>query len=125
MGAVSPGNSVDDLPDRLRSATVRSAITIPATQLRLADSGSTHLADDLVSVLDTKWFGVSSDPGCPAGIVAKLGYDLFLTRGITPTFRERARTLLLDQGTKQLLKLIAGGLLAAILFWLGFDAGRK
>src|SRR2546429_6754616 len=47
---------------------------------RMQESGAVHLADDTTHVLDFSWLGATSDPHCPAGIVAKLGYDLFLTK---------------------------------------------
>src|SRR5207249_2687268 len=50
----------------------------------LSADGQSHLADELMPVLDsTRWLGRSDDPLTPAGVVAKLGYDLFVTRGIT------------------------------------------
>jgi hypothetical protein len=90
---------------------------------RLADAGAIHLAEDLARVLDTKWLGTPSDPCCPAGIVANLGYDLFLTKGIKPTLWESVRAVLRDEATKELVKLIAAVLLAALLIRLGLKAG--
>ena len=91
---------------------------------RLKSNGAINLADDLVRVLDSKWLGVSSDPNCPAGIVAKLGYDLFLTKGIKPTVWEMLRALLRDEVTKEIIKIIGAVLLAALLLRLGFKAAK-
>ena len=66
-----------------------------------------------------KWLGEPSDPHCPAGIVAKLGYNLFLTKGIEPTLWENLRSILRDEATKEAIKLIFAILLAAILLRLG------
>src|SRR5450631_17691 len=86
---------------------------------RMQEGGETHLADDLARVLDLKWLGETSDPHCPAGIVTNLGYDLFLTKGIKPTLWESTRSVLRDEGTKEVIKLIFAVLLAALLLRLG------
>ena len=89
---------------------------------RLIDNGSTHIADEVVRVLNMNWLGKLDDPHCPAGIVAKLGYNLFLTQGIRPTLWETIRGSLRDEGTKELVKLIGGVILATLIFWLGLKA---
>jgi hypothetical protein len=86
---------------------------------RIREAGAVNLADDLTRVLDLKWLGEPSDPHCPAGIVAKLGYNLFLTKGIEPTLWENLRSILRDEATKEAIKLIFAILLAAILLRLG------
>lgn len=88
-------------------------------QSRMLESGAIHLADDLNRVLDFDWLGTSSDPHCPASIIAKLGYDLFYTKGIQPTFWENVRSALRDEATKEIIKLVFAILLAALLFRLG------
>jgi len=77
------------------------------------------LCDQLVQVLEKKWMGNASDPSSPAGIIANFGYDLFYTKGITPTWKEYIMSTLRNEGIKELLKLIAAILLAAALFFLG------
>lgn len=89
---------------------------------RLRNDGLEYVADEVVQVLDMQWLGKVEDPHCPAGIVAKLGYNLFLTQGIKPTLWESVRAGLRDEGTKELVKLIGGVLLAALLIWLGLKA---
>jgi hypothetical protein len=86
---------------------------------QMKESGHPDLADDLVHVLDLNWLGVPTDPHCPAGIVAKLGYNLFLTKGIEPTWWETVRSVLRDETTKEFVKLLFAILLAALLFRLG------
>jgi hypothetical protein len=86
---------------------------------RMLKSGATHLADDVVRVLGFDWLGIPSDPHCPAGIVEKLGYDLFHTKGLEPTFWENIRSLLRDEATKEIVKLVFAILLAALLLRLG------
>jgi hypothetical protein len=86
---------------------------------RMLESGAIHLADDITRVLDFDWLGVPGDPHCPAGIVAKLGYDLFHTKGIQPTFWENIRSVLRDEATKEIVKLVFAVTLAALLLRLG------
>jgi hypothetical protein len=86
---------------------------------RMQENGASQLADDIAHVLDFSWLGMSTDPHCPAGIVAKLGYDLFLTKGIQPTFWENVRSILRDETTKEIIKFVFAILLAALLFRIG------
>ena len=90
---------------------------------RLSSAGAEHLADELVRVLDSKWMGALSDPYSPAGIVSNLGYNLFLTKGITRTWGELIRDGLRDEGVKEVVKIIGTILLAALLLRLGLKAG--
>lgn len=86
---------------------------------RLRSDDMESIADDVVRVLDMQWLGRQSDPHSPSSIVAKLGYDLFLTQGIKPTLLEALRAGLRDEGTKELVKLIGGVILAGLLVWFG------
>jgi hypothetical protein len=90
----------------------------------LTRDGHDQLADQLTPLLDTsQWFGKTEDPTAPAGIVANLGYDLFRTRGIKPSVSEKIGATLREEGVKELLKLIGGVILAALLLWLGLKQG--
>src|SRR5262249_15595275 len=56
----------------------------------LREEGHESIVEEISHASDTcKWLGKSEDPTTPAGIVAKLGYDLFLTRGVSPTIWEK------------------------------------
>jgi hypothetical protein len=74
------------------------------------------------ALLGKSWIGTVADSTSPATIVKKLGYNLFLTEGFAPTYRERFLQLLQEDGTKEFLKLVsavlAAVLAAAILLWL-------
>jgi hypothetical protein len=83
------------------------------------------LADTLETVLRKEWLVQDRTGTTPAAMTAKLGYNLYLTKGPQPTMRERLWTTLRDDGSKELLKIIGGLLLAAILFWLGLRAGGE
>ena len=63
--------------------------------------------------------GARSDPGTLANVMALFGYDLFLTKGLTSTFRERATPLLEEDAAKELVKLVFAVIIAGLLFWLG------
>jgi hypothetical protein len=90
-----------------------------ACRRQLQGDNAGEMADELVKVLSMDWLGELDDPHCPAGIVKKLGYDLFLTQGIKPTWTEAIRGTLRDEGTKEFVKLIGGLILAGLLIWLG------
>lgn len=71
------------------------------------------------AILEKRWFGSVSDPQSPAGVVAKLGYNLFVTTGLAPTRWQKLSAVLTEDGTKELLKVLAGLILAALLLLLG------
>jgi hypothetical protein len=52
--------------------------------------------------------------------MASLGYDLYLTKGFSPTAGERALQIVREDGVKELLKVASGVLLLALLIMLGF-----
>jgi len=84
-----------------------------------------RLADDLRYLLGKTWLGKSDDPLAPAGICQKLGYDLFLTRGIQPSLVQTLKVKLQGDLVSEVLKLIAAVILAYVLFRLGFSAGDE
>lgn len=92
-------------------------------QKRLDEAGALHILPDILKVLDMTWLGKVSDPYSPSGIIAKLGYNLFLTQGIKPSLWETVRGTLRDEGTKELVKLISALVLAGLLVWLGWKKG--
>jgi hypothetical protein len=53
--------------------------------------------------------------------MARLGYDLFLTKGFEPSFLERLRRIFTDDGIKELIKF----LFAVLVAWVIFKAGWK
>jgi hypothetical protein len=71
------------------------------------------------NLLDKTWLGNLNDPTSPASVVAKLGYNLFVTKGLAPTKMEKLFEKLKEDGVKELLKLVGGIVLALLLFWLG------
>lgn len=82
---------------------------------KMRASGASRLAVDLANVLDLNWLGTTVDPHSPAAIVANLGYNLFLTKGVRPTVWETVRSILRDEATKEIIKLIFAILLAVVV----------
>lgn len=91
----------------------------------LAQVGGRQVADDLRLLLGKTWLGKADDPLAPAGICRKLGYDLFLTRGIRPGFFQGMILKLQDELPTEGLKFVFAILLGAALTFLGFKAGGK
>jgi hypothetical protein len=95
---------------------------------RIAEDGKPALVDDLRHVLGKAWLGTVDDRTSPAAICRKLGYDLFITKGIKPTWQENLISTLQTEGLKELLKiiptLIVAVAAAAILVMLGLDAAN-
>jgi hypothetical protein len=86
---------------------------------QLEDAGYPKLVHDLGNILAKKWLGQVSDPTSPAGIAAKLGYDLFATKGLTPSWPEKFWSALKEDGVKEMTKVVVGALVALLLGFLG------
>jgi hypothetical protein len=90
-----------------------------ACRRRLAAQDAGSLADEIVRVVDMKWLGRLCNPYSPAAIVSKLGYNLFVTKGVRPTWRESALSGFRDAGVKETIRLVSSVVLAGLLLWLG------
>jgi len=55
----------------------------------LIKDGLPDLANEIVAILSKEWVGKTSDLSSPAGISSKLGYDLFLTKGLNASNWEK------------------------------------
>jgi len=84
---------------------------------------SEELVKDMRLLLERHWLGRSDDPQGVSNIARKLGFPLFSTNGLSPTFGERLRSSLEQEGTKVILDLVKALLLASILLWLGLKGG--
>lgn len=82
-------------------------------------AGYPHVVDDLRIVLDKSWFGDDTSPLTPAGICRKLGYPLFLTKGIKPTLMEGISAKLQNDLVAEVVKIIGAILIAYLLIRLG------
>ena len=85
----------------------------------LESEGLNGVQQDLTKLLSKDWLGKSDEPQTPAGIISNLGFDLFLTKGLKPSFRERLLSAIEQEGVKEVLKFISALLVAAALVWLG------
>lgn len=74
-----------------------------------------------INVLGKRWLGDPRNPASPASITAKLGYDLFTTRGMAPSRRQRFLQKLQEDSVKELIRIIGAVALAGILVWLGLS----
>jgi hypothetical protein len=98
---------------------VLSAFLCEHCSSALVSDGYPHLSAEVRRVLRKRWLGKIDEPSSPAAIAAKLGYNLFLTKGLKATPLERAITTLQEEGVKEFVKLVAAVILAALLLWLG------
>jgi hypothetical protein len=76
----------------------------------------TKRANNWIFILTKSWIGEISQPSSPASVVAKLGYNLFITKGLNPSWKERFFQSLREEG---ITELIGALLLAAFLLWFG------
>jgi hypothetical protein len=73
----------------------------------------------LGAIMAREWLWKKDDPQSPSAIAAKLGYDLFSTKGPRPNWRESLLDVIRQEGMKELLKFASAVILAALLVWLG------
>ena len=79
------------------------------------------LADEIIIVLRKHWFGKAADLDSPAGITAKLGYNLFLTKGLQTNFWEKLIDILREESVRLVMSVIGTVLVAGLLLWLGLS----
>ena len=79
------------------------------------------LADESIVVLRKQWFGKAADLDSPAGIAAKLGYNLFLTKGIQENFWEKLTNILKEESVRLVISIVGTILIASLLLWLGLN----
>jgi hypothetical protein len=90
--------------------------------------GHPGLADRVVKLLSRDWFGPSDDPRSPAGISAKLGHNLFTTKGLQATpwekFAEAAHGEIVKSIVKGVALLVAASILVLVSL-SGFPALKE
>ena len=62
--------------------------------------------DEFMHILKKDWLGKPADPNTPAGIASNLGYNLFITKGLTTTLGERIKAVLTEEVPKQFIAII-------------------
>jgi hypothetical protein len=85
----------------------------------LNEGGHRDFADELTSILSKKWLGSLTDPSSPSTIIAKLGYNMFVTKGLKPSFWEILQGTLQQDIPKQIINIIGTIILALLLLYLG------
>ncbi len=74
----------------------------------------------LKKLLDRSWIGSADDYTSIASIMKKtFAYDLYVTKGYTPTIFEKAKDVFLTGGTQEIVKTIGYIVLAYLLLKLG------
>ena len=91
----------------------------------LERDGHPNLRRELVKILSMRWLSSLAEPFSVASVSAKLGHNLFIVKGLTPTIWEAVRSSLPSEGLKQILGLVGTVLAAAIGYYLGFSTGKK
>jgi hypothetical protein len=87
----------------------------------LAKDDLHELADELVQVLEMKWVGSPSETNTPANISANLGFNLFRTKGIKPTWKETVLTALQTEAGKQIVIIAVFVLFAVVSIWFNLS----
>ena len=85
----------------------------------ISGNGYPVLVSELRPLLTKSWLGSLAEPTSPATIMLKLKRGLFITKGLEPTWSERIRITLLQEGVKQALAVIGIVLAAALIYLLG------
>jgi hypothetical protein len=81
--------------------------------------GQEGLAEVVEKMVSRAWIGKSEDGASPAGIISRLGYDLFVTKGLHAKPWETIKRSLQEESVKELIKLAFAVAAAAILLRLG------
>jgi hypothetical protein len=80
--------------------------------------GQEFVSDGLI-LLKRNWLGDSNNPSAVANTVKKLGFDLFHTTGVKPSFKERLLASFEQEGLKNLLNFTFQLLLAIAVVVIG------
>ena len=83
---------------------------------------SKQVAEDAQVLLRKEWLGTVAEPSSVSVTAKKLGYDLFHTKGVTPTWWERTRAILEEEVVRTILKIIAAVVVVGLLIYFGFKS---
>ena len=75
--------------------------------------GLAEIVPPLLHVLAKSWLGKSSDPDSPAAVTAKLGYNLFFTKGIRMSYFEQIKESLKTEAVKTVLSFVSRNYVAS------------
>jgi hypothetical protein len=85
----------------------------------LSELLSESFVQDIELLISKTWIGSREEHTSIATNTKKLGYDLFVTKGIEPTIFERLAIMLEKEGVKTILNILAALAIAGLLIWLG------
>jgi hypothetical protein len=81
------------------------------------------LIPDIEKMLAKEWLGAPTDLSSAAAITSALGHDLFIVKGLRPTFSESIRVTLRQEGVRQILAMsttiVSAVLITVVLVLLG------
>lgn len=97
---------------------VLSGIICPDCASLVGEQASETASKALQLLARRDWLLTPPGPLSPASTAAALGYDLFITKGLTPTAWERLRARLAEEGAKQVVGVLALLVGTALLVWL-------
>jgi hypothetical protein len=80
---------------------------------------SETFVQDIELLISKTWIGSREEHTSIATNTKKLGYDLFVTKGIEPTVFERLTILVEKEGVKTILNILAALAIAGLLLWFG------
>jgi hypothetical protein len=112
-----------DFTDTLEDARIKvlSPYVCGFCRSRAESDGQGDLPDKIQPVLSREWFGDPTDPRSPAAIAAKLGHDLFLTKGLQATPWERFTAVAHDEAAKWVVKALGAAIAAALFILLTYS----
>lgn len=90
----------------------------------LQAGGFTALPDEIKKVLGKEWLGNIEEPQSIAGMLANLGVNLFVTKGLAPTWPESIRKTLQEDEVKEILRATSAIVVAGAIFYLGLKASH-
>jgi hypothetical protein len=88
----------------------------------LIEAGYPALPGEIRWVLGKRWLGRIDQPNSPAAIAAKLGYNLFVTKGLSATRWERTVATIQEEGTKEIIKSVISTIGTFLAVMLGIKA---
>jgi hypothetical protein len=104
--------------DEVRLKVLSGFVCSHCVEAMRAD-GLQNVTPELITVLGKAWLGEHSDSDSPAAVTAKLGYNLFATKGLKASVWEKAAETLQTEGVKTLITFVSAVGVAYILFVLG------
>jgi hypothetical protein len=81
----------------------------------LKRDGFPNAAREIRRIARHRWRGAKSSPGTPANVMARLGYDLYLTKGFESSWLEKIKAAVTEGVTSEVIKIV----FAILIAWAG------